>query len=195
MKKNNSIDKLIQPYTELSVASKSYKRTSFNLPKNIIDKLSDVSRYFRSSKKDLVSGMLDNEKFLEGFASAMSKSPQVKMGKFGRQSILLSTKAYTVLDKVAKRKKVKKSALVGLVILMLESIMIAKLESHKNALEILKDFEKLRNDVEEKLRGLLQKDDPVLWIFGYTGVFLDNTIMAINDELKNKILIDESEYS
>lgn len=196
MKKTKSIDAIAESYTKeaLSITSKKYKRTSFNLPEELICILSDTAKYFRSSKKDLVSTLLENEKGLEVLAKTLAESEELEKGEFNRYSIHLNVKAHSILDKVSKKYKVTKSEIVGNIIRVLKFNMDKKLKSHSKALSILKKFDKKHTAVDKELRDLLQKDDPILWIFGYTGVYLDNTIMAINDELDNDISIDESEY-
>ncbi|NQT96603.1 MAG: hypothetical protein HQ562_02570 [Candidatus Marinimicrobia bacterium] len=196
MKESRSTKSLPKIYTdvELNISSKKHKRTSFSLPEKMINRLNETTEYFRSSKKDLLSTLLEDEKMLEKMVEDLAEIEQPKMGKFNRHSILLSTKAHAVLDKVARKYKVKKSLIVSMIIFRLKSIMDSRLNSHKKALKILEDFKKEHATVDKKLRSRLPKDDPILWIFGYIGVYLDNTIMAINDELDNKISIDESEY-
>jgi len=179
---------------DLKISSKKYVRTSFNLPKQIIDYLSTTSKYFRKSKKELLSTMLENEKVLDEIVKALGESKDTSMEKFARHSVHLSPKANSVLGLLSKRYGVTKSAIVALIIIMLKSHMNKILKAHGDALELVKEFQLKYEKYMGELSSILPPDSPVHSIAVDSHRGIEDSIFAIEDEATNKIYIDETEY-
>ncbi len=179
---------------DLNISSKKYIRTSFNLPKQIIDYLSTTTKYFRKSKKDLLSTILENEKVLDEIVKALGKSKDTGLEKFARHSVYLNKKAHSVLDLLSKRYRVTKSAIVALVIIMLKSHMDEILKAHGEALELVKEFQIKYDRYMGELSKILPTDSPVYSIAVDSHRGIEDSIFAIEDEISNKVYIDETEY-
>ena len=178
-------------------------RTTFNLSNIAHEGINWLSEYNNITVKEVFDSLCKQEileKFGSGFKKEIKKrksdkkNENVKNRRI-RKTYVISEKALKTLTNFTTEKNISRDNLLELIIIIhkniVESINNTTLEFHEKALKLIEPLAGEAEEVNNKLREILDEDDPVLKYMSGIDIRLMSVVNSINEELKNGKLIDK----
>ncbi len=163
-------------------------RTTFKLSesgKNALDWLINSTKL---KPKELFDAMLIKENRIGAAMDYAVGEAGSRPTKQIRKTLVVSKRALRLLNRYSQKQKIARDVIVENLILLfkalIESIAEKEKQQEKKALDLIYDFASSASSLEEKLKTMLDEDNPIVDGFGIVVITLDNFLHEIEDSLR-----------
>lgn len=176
--------------TEEVIDSQS-TRTSFNMHEKIHDDLDWMVAYYKSTAKKvlgIIVGSLWKDKILtKEIAKLLVKSDATDKEKDIRKTYVIGSRSLRRLKELAQKNRVNRDKLLEAGIIIFKAKIVKTIEenrkAHEQALEYISELWSKSSNLIEKLKAILEQDDPIierLWT-------IDTVIMNLHEDVLSEL--------
>jgi len=189
--------------SKTSLSEKQSVRTTFKISENCINAIDWLLKTNNLKPKELFDIIGSNNDLVNFATEAAIKDEKNNSVKHTRKTFVISKRVLSLLNKKSKDDKGKPIIQRDLIVEKLVLLFKALLEKHteeekkkeEKAQSIISDFWTKAEEIENKLKDLLDDDNPILERFGLIIVIIMNLESAIEKKLSNDIPIDPDDFS
>ena len=177
-------------------------RTTFRFSKRAeeaLDRLRKATKITTKEMLDKFARLVLKDKTLTAILVETAATVDASKDLGARKTWVISKAALTLISITAQAERLSRDALAECLVLFAdELIKTAKHqqpENHKKAKEVIGDFWRQADQIEDQLGNLLGEDDPIYMRFGFVGTILMNLSMAIDAEIEKGTPVDADDMS
>ena len=191
--------KKLNRVSKTSLSEKQSVRTTFKLNENCINDIDWLLTTNNLKPKELFDLICSNDALVNIAAEAAKKNDKNISIKQTRKTFVISKRVLRLLNKKSEEQGLSRDLIVEKLVLLFKALLEKHTKEEKKkeqkAHSIISDFWIKAEEIENKLKNLLDDDNPILDRFGLVIVIIMNLVSAIESKLSNDITIDPDDFS
>ena len=195
----NEKNKNLKRVSKISLSEKQSVRTTFKLSEDCINAIDWLLKTNNLKPKELFDLICSNNDLVNLAAEAAKINEKNISAKYKRKTFVISKRVLRLLNKKSEEHTISRDLIVEKLILLFKALLEKHTEEEKQkeekALSIISDFWSKAEKIENKLKDLLDDDNPILDRFGVVIVIIMNLVSAIESKLNNDVPIDPDNFS
>lgn len=185
--------------SKTSLSEKQSVRTTFKLSEDCINAIDWLLKTNNLKPKELFDLICSNDDLVNLAAEAAKKDDKNISVKHTRKTFVISKRTLRLLNKKSEEQTLSRDLIVEKLVLLFKALLEKHTEEEKQkeeeALSIISDFWTKAEEIENKLKDLLDDDNPILDRFSIVIVIIMNLVSAIESKLSNDVPIDPDDFS
>lgn len=191
-------EKLSDLITKTIPTKKESKRTTFKLSKHSLNAIDWIVENYGIPAKEVFDIFNSSEDFINHVIEVAKNNEDDDLSR-ERKTFVISKKTLNHLNRISKSEDVQRDIMVEKMVLiykaLLEKHLREEAQNEKEALKIISGLLNQTEKTENRLKKILDRENPILSRFSIITLIIDNLASAIKAKLSEGILIDPDDFS